>query len=212
MKKSQHNEEEVILKHTFQSKRFLEIGAYDGLFLSNTYCLLERGWTGVMIEPSPEAFLKLRDNLKQFQSQIQLVNCAISNKYGLTKFFECDESSTNNIKSISTTIPSHVQWWGSQNLYPKPRFREFHVATVPLIDVLNQFGYDFGFVNIDVEAANEIVLSQLPISKMDHLQMICVEKDYYGIRYNRYLPNFQLIEETPSNLIYARKKGRPIFM
>jgi FkbM family methyltransferase len=204
--KSQYNEEEIILRYAIQPARFLEIGAYDGVFLSNTYCLLERGWTGVMVEPSPEAFLKLRDNLKQFQDNIQLVNCAIGDKHGLTKFFECDESSTDYIKSISTVIPSHVQWWGSQNSYPKPRFREFHVATVPLIDVLNQFGYDFGFVNIDVEGANEMVLSQLPVSKMDCLQLICVEKDYHGARYDKYLPNFGLIEETPLNLIYARKR------
>jgi len=209
--KSQYNEEEIILRYAAQPARFLEIGAYDGVFLSNTYCLLERGWKGVMVEPSPEAFLKLRDNLKQFQDNIQLVNCAISNKHGLTKFFECDESSTNYIKSVSTVMPSHVQWWGSQNSYPKPRFREFHVATVPLIDVLNQFGYDFGFVNIDVESANQMVLSQLPISKMPTLQLVCVEKDHHSDRYDKYLPGFELAGETPANLIYSRKK-RKLFL
>jgi len=201
--RSQYDEEKIILKYSNQPGRFMEIGAYDGLFLSNTYCLLEKGWKGVMVEPSPEAFLKLRNNLKQFQSNIQLVNCAIGDKFGLTKFFECDESSTTKIKSVSTTISSHVDMWNSIN--PSVKFREFHVATVPLISILNQFGYDFDFVNIDVESANEIVLRQLPVQKMERLQLVCVEKDHNGQRYDKHLPGFELVAETPANLIYARK-------
>ena len=160
----------------------------------------------MMVEPSPEAFLKLRDNLKQFQSNIQLVNCAISDKHGLVKFFECDESSTQGIKSVSTTIPSHVEMWNAMNSAVK--FREFHVATVPLINILNQFGYDFNFVNIDVESANQMVLSQLPISKMEYLRLVCVEKDHSGDRYDKHLPGFDLVGETPANLIYARQNRR----
>jgi len=205
--KSQYNEEEIILRYAAQPARFLEIGAYDGMFLSNTYCLLERGWKGVMVEPSPEAFLKLRNNLKQFQANIQLVNCAIGDKHGLVKFFECDEESTQEkVKSISTMISSHVEMWNAMNSAVK--FREFHVATVPLINILNQFGYDFGFVNIDVELCNEMVLSQLPIYKMEYLQLVCVEKDHIGDRYDKYLPGFELVGETQPNLIYARQNRR----
>lgn len=33
---------------------FVEVGAYDGLFASNTWGLAERGWRGLLIEPVPE--------------------------------------------------------------------------------------------------------------------------------------------------------------
>jgi FkbM family methyltransferase len=40
---------------------FLDIGAYDGKTLSNTYFLeKELGWTGVCVEPGVEEFLKLK--------------------------------------------------------------------------------------------------------------------------------------------------------
>ena len=42
---------------------FAEIGAFDGVELSNTLIFeKERGWTGVCVEPHPETFLRLRQN------------------------------------------------------------------------------------------------------------------------------------------------------
>ena len=35
---------------------FLECGAYDGIFQSNTKILEELGWTGLLIEPSPSSY------------------------------------------------------------------------------------------------------------------------------------------------------------
>lgn len=40
--------------------RFAEIGAFDGVSLSNTFCLeRDHGWTGVLVEPNPALFAKL---------------------------------------------------------------------------------------------------------------------------------------------------------
>ena len=65
MKYSQNNEEEVILNY-FDGKigTFLDVGANDGVTLSNTRALAERGWRGVLIEPSPKAFALLKENYK----------------------------------------------------------------------------------------------------------------------------------------------------
>jgi FkbM family methyltransferase len=42
---------------------FVDVGAHDGLSLSNTlFFEAERGWTGICIEPLPDAFAKLRAN------------------------------------------------------------------------------------------------------------------------------------------------------
>jgi len=202
--RSQCNEEEYILKHLPEKGRFLEIGAYDGLFLSNTYCLLEMGWQGVMVEPSPEAFQRLRRNTNSFKNNIQLVNCAISNNNGITKFFECDEDNQDGIRSVSTTVPAHVEMWN--NINNNVKFKELYVATVTMENLLREFGLDFNFVNIDVESANLLILKQLPVAKMKQLQMVCVEKDAQGQNslYSNCLPGFDLILETPPNLLYFR--------
>jgi len=202
--RSQCNEEEYILKNLPDKGKFLEIGAYDGLFLSNTYCLLEKGWQGVMVEPSPEAFQRLRQNTNPFKSNVQLVNCAISDKNGITKFFECDEENQDGIRSVSTTVPAHVEMWN--NINNNVKFKEMYVAAITMQDLLWEFGLDFQFVNIDVESANLMILRQLPISRMEKLQMICVEKDAQGqnFLYGDCLPGFHLILETAPNLLYLR--------
>lgn len=41
---------------------FVEVGAYDGVFVSNTWGLAERGWRGVMVEPVPQLAAECRKN------------------------------------------------------------------------------------------------------------------------------------------------------
>lgn len=41
---------------------FVEVGAYDGVFVSNTWGLAERGWRGIMAEPVPSLAAQCRGN------------------------------------------------------------------------------------------------------------------------------------------------------
>ncbi len=57
---SQNNEEQIIIEYFKDFKgHLLDIGANDGLTLSNSRKLIELGWTGDLVEPSPNAFQKL---------------------------------------------------------------------------------------------------------------------------------------------------------
>ena len=57
---SQYDEEPIILEFfAGQTGRFLDIGAYDGMRMSNTRALAELGWEGLCIEPNPVLFAKL---------------------------------------------------------------------------------------------------------------------------------------------------------
>lgn len=54
--------EDMYLLRIFQSKStgyFVDVGANDGIFLSNTYALFRKGWRGLCIEPNPEAYGEL---------------------------------------------------------------------------------------------------------------------------------------------------------
>lgn len=55
-----------IIDNLFNKKRggfYVELGAHDGLIQSNTAFLeFERGWSGVLIEPSPNAFAECKRN------------------------------------------------------------------------------------------------------------------------------------------------------
>lgn len=44
------------------SPTYIDIGAFDGLEISNTVLLERIGWKGVCVEPNPATFFKLREN------------------------------------------------------------------------------------------------------------------------------------------------------
>jgi len=57
---SQNNEQQIIMKYFGDRKgRLLDIGANDGVTLSNSRALMLSGWEGVLVEPSPQAFARL---------------------------------------------------------------------------------------------------------------------------------------------------------
>ena len=63
---SQFGQDEFLDTHVFEGKRggvFLEVGAHDGLEISNTlFFERERGWTGLCVEADPLPYEKLKVN------------------------------------------------------------------------------------------------------------------------------------------------------
>lgn len=52
---------------------FVEAGANDGIWQSNTYILERRGWAGLLVEPIPELHRRCRRNRRRSR----VVNCAL---------------------------------------------------------------------------------------------------------------------------------------
>lgn len=75
---SQDGQDIYILNNFFPNKKdgtFVDIGANDGVTISNSLLFEELGWTGVCVEPLPTAFNKLTQNRK-----CECVNGVISDK------------------------------------------------------------------------------------------------------------------------------------
>lgn len=194
--KSQYNEESIVLEYLGNLQgRFLELGAFDGVTGSNTYCLLERGWKGVLVEPSPTFFVKLLNNMKGFSSA-ECVNCAISDRFGVTEFFENGQT--------STIIPSEPSE-SAPDINIMPDGKKFYVATCTIDHLFSFFGRDFDFIDIDIELSSSLVLKSLPVASMDKLKMICVEKwKGWERSCDDKFSEFKVIADTPANLFYFR--------
>src|SRR5277367_3528293 len=84
---SQNDEQRHILEAMeSQVGRFLEIGAYDGHTFSNTMALVERGWSGVLVEPGVDAFKGLLEWHGK-NEKLTLVHAAVGCNRGLVKFW-----------------------------------------------------------------------------------------------------------------------------
>lgn len=169
---SQNNEEQVIIaelgRMNVQSGRFLEIGAWDGKGFSNTYRLAELGWRGVCVEPSPSVFPALIKN-HAGNPNITLVNAAVSPAQA--KLVEWFDSGGD---AISTTNPAHKDKWEKGW---NAKFTSFWIYTMPLSTLFDQFGFDFDFINIDVESTNLELFRAVPWVALKQCKIICVEHD-----------------------------------
>ncbi|MDX1621249.1 MAG: FkbM family methyltransferase [Nitriliruptorales bacterium] len=61
---SQNGEDHLLLRAFEGQERgfFIDVGAFDGIHLSNTYVLEQLGWTGYCLEPAPDIFELLHRN------------------------------------------------------------------------------------------------------------------------------------------------------
>lgn len=167
MHSSQYGEHQFILEH-FAGRvgRFLDVGAYDGLNLSNTRQLMERGWTGVCIEPSPLVFPHLEKNLKQFPG-VDGIQAAIvpddSHTNGKVKFWAVEDA-------LSTLDPRHKAIIERHN--PAVKYTETFVDAWKWRKLLDRYPEPYDFINIDVEGINWELLRDGPLA-----EMVCIEMD-----------------------------------
>lgn len=82
------NGEDGVLQAIFErigegKKWCCEFGAWDGMTFSNTYSLLMRGWSGVLIESVPERFEKLVRNTAQLN--VTAIRAMVTNVDGILR-------------------------------------------------------------------------------------------------------------------------------
>lgn len=193
---SQNREEEIILNHFKNFKgTFLDLGAYDGVDLSNTRALTELGWSGICIEPNPVIFERLCDNLKAFNKVIEY------------KFALGTENKTitmqMNDSYYSTVKQSEVDRW-------RGAFK-FESAEVQMLDFKSFLEFSkyktFDFISIDCEGLDYEILEQINLDEVK-CKMICVETNSKDInKYINYISKFagfNVIDINAENLIMSR--------
>ena len=146
-------------------ERFLDVGAHDGHTFSNTMHLVERGWTGVCVEPAASVFASLLATHRD-RAGIQLVNAALAVKREIIPFWD------SNGDCIGTTeIPNRDQWAQSG-----VKFSKTWIQTLTPDDFFVAFPGPYQFISIDVEGTSKDLLLGLPIATLG-VELICVEFD-----------------------------------
>lgn len=206
MKYSQNNEQQIIADYFGgYVGRFADIGANDGISLSNTYALALAGWWGLWIEPGPQAFRRLEANVRDLNGQP--VPVAISDSYGMLTLLESDAHHGDNIGLLSTTNPAEVaRWKGTQ------KFTPVEVLGVPWEHVKEELGITepFDLFSIDVEGSDLAVLGQIAkAGDLVRAKMVVIE--YNGNKAAGaemtaicQASGLGLHTKTPENLIFAR--------
>lgn len=203
---SQNDEEKVILAYFGAATgTFLDVGANDGIVLSNTRALALRGWKGVLVEPSPAAFEKLyiAYHGPDVPYMPVLVNAAIANHDGEIELYDSGTHlNKGDVALLSTTRPEELaRWEKSGEQFTKIKVRAMTFAT--LLKHVHQSHFDF--ISIDAEGMDYDILRQIDLRAID-CRMLCVEYNQKDAdKFTNYCvrAGMRRVHNTYENLIFA---------
>lgn len=170
MSKSQLNQDLNVLKFYNNKKDgfFVEIGASDGIDLSNTF-LLEKSynWKGICVEPSPNDFLQLKNN----RDHSICCDSAVYSVSGLTLNFDI-ANSERLLSGISTHIDCH------KKVVDKNK-TTITVNTISLVDLLDKYNAPsfIEYLSLDTEGSEYEILRTFDFNKYK-FGLIDVEHNY----------------------------------
>lgn len=175
---SQKKEDNVIWEYFKNSSpsNFLDIGANDGRLFSNSLWLIEHGWGGVMVEPSPKAFAELLKNHGQ-NPKLYLINQAITNYDGVVDFYESGQVKViGRVKNVSLVSSIHKEYLPHWKMRQVP-FEKLSVPCKSFASFLNDSPIKkFKFITIDTEGEDWNILKQIDLGMLK-CEFLCIEHD-----------------------------------
>lgn len=146
---SQNSEQAAILAAcTAAVGRFCDIGAWNARDKSNTRALYELGWSGVLIEPSPEPFAGLKAEYEG-DERIKLMNVAVGLETGTMEMhITADACSTSDAATFEKWKP-YVNYTDT-----------IQVPCIALDELMLAYG-PFDLISIDTEGTSVELLHRL---------------------------------------------------
>lgn len=163
---TQNNEESLIQEYfkgsTPKEMYLLDIGANDGKTFSNSLALIELGWNGILLEPSPKAFQKLQA-LHADNTNIKCLNYGIALTSGEVHFYESGGyDGGEDVALYSSISENEIKRWNG-----KVQFEQISVT----MKTWEQFLVEnkpstIDFITIDIEGHDLDVLMQIDLTAL----------------------------------------------
>jgi FkbM family methyltransferase len=203
---SQVGQDQFVREHFFKDLKkgiFVDIGAYDGVIGSNTYFFeKELGWTGVCIEPMPEAF----DKLKKLRAAV-CIQAAVAKERKKAAFLQIPDYADQLSGIIDSYHPAHLaKIRNCEKAFGIPT-KTIEVECYPFNELMAQQGIThINFLSIDTEGNEYEILESIDWNKYI-IDVITVEDNYGDPRFEAFLTSkgFELANRLSQDLIFVRK-------
>jgi FkbM family methyltransferase len=180
--------ETTFLKEYFSKKvpvhkTLVDIGA-KGIKLSNTYGLLQEGWSGVLVEPLPEHYKQLEQDFKHLD--VILENVAVSDFDGEALFY------IHKIPGHSSLVRS-----SDQSIIVR-------VATLETLLSTHNIPYNFGLISIDTEGNDGNIIRYM-LEETLYTPSVLVYEKGPSVDIQLLEKHYRQIHETKGNSIYEKR-------
>jgi FkbM family methyltransferase len=205
-KYSQSGQDAFVLYY-FKNKRngtFIDIGANDGVSLSNTYYLeKDLGWSGICFEPIPDIFAKLNKNRTCVK-----INGGISDKESIEKFTFVDGPSHMLSGMSKEYDPRHRQRIEKEVSVLGGKVVELDIQCYVLNDILEQHGMsDIDYLSIDTEGNEFKILKTIDFDRFN-IQVMTIENNYNDVAQTNYIigKGYKLMGTLEADEIFVKIK------
>lgn len=178
---------------------FVDVGAYDGKTISNTWPLAMMGWGGLAFEPLPENAHQARVNYAGagISSRVTVVEMAIMSKAGMCRLYPSGPGSTTQADLID-----HFNTIGGK--LDRENFVMVEAMTLSYALWVYDCPAEFDLLSIDVEGAEGDVLDGLDF-EMYRPKMIVVEmtRELEAIELLLERQRYRKVHQQRSNWVYV---------
>jgi FkbM family methyltransferase len=147
----------------------VDVGAYDGVSLSNSRPFLLEGWRGVLIEPHPVQFARLREAYES-SPNVDCVHCACSDEAGVLPLF----LGSDGPETMMSTLSRDENPWF--NAHRSAESVEVDVQTLDAVLERLDFPSEFGILLVDAEGMDYEVLRGVTFER--HSPRVIVTEEY----------------------------------
>ena len=203
---SQYNQDKWLYENHFKDKTngvFVEIGADDGIDKSNTKFFEDLGWSGLCIEPSPNRFLKLKENRSCICEDI-----ALSDYIGSTEFLDISGWGKGLSGLIEDYNPQHKIRINQELNHIENKGKENIEVKVDLLNnVLEKHQlYEIDFCTVDTEGSEFKILKELDFNKFN-IKIFLVENNYGSTEVRELLQqnNYELVGRLSIDDVFVKK-------
>ncbi|HEY0107501.1 MAG TPA: FkbM family methyltransferase, partial [Rhizomicrobium sp.] len=150
--------------------RFIQVGANDGVYSDPLRRYVEsHQWSGVLIEPQPDIFERLKTNYSLHGARLIFENLAISNGGGslvLYRVADVDISKSASMPRSVTITSTNPKVVAEQAGVSEKDLARLEVPSVTLNHVVEKNGFqDFDVLQIDVEGYDFQVLQTIDLCR-----------------------------------------------
>jgi FkbM family methyltransferase len=153
-----------------ESLKFIEVGANDGMCGDPLRpFVLNHHWTGILVEPQPDVFKRLKENYVEYSDRLIFENVAIGPSFNSLTLYRAPNAelkpgeSMHPSLTVTSTDPAVVS---HQTGVPRASLVEVKVPCLTLDDLIEKHQYNqLDVLQVDVEGFELNVLQTLNFSK-----------------------------------------------